>query len=46
MYTVRIIKRYFAPSEYTLALVSLRLGHAQGKTILNCFLTLSRRSAT
>ena len=25
---------------------SLRLGHARGKTVINCFLTLSRRYAT
>ena len=36
----------FSPCRLQASLVSLRFGHAQGKTTLSCFLTLSRRFAT
>ena len=37
---------YFSPCRLQASLVSLRFGHARGKTTLSCFLTLSRRFAT
>ena len=39
-----LAKIFFAPP--LASKVSLRLGHARGKTTLSCFLTLSRRFAT
>ena len=36
----------FSPCRLHASLVSLRFGHARGKTTLSCFLTLSRRFAT
>ena len=38
--------RRLLPSLFRNATVSLRLGHARGKTTLSCFLTLSRRFST
>ena len=36
----------FSPCRLQASLVSLRFGHARGKTTLSCFLALSRRFAT
>ncbi len=41
---IRLWRRFFAPP--LVSEVSLRFGHARGKTTLSCFLTLSRRFAT
>ena len=38
------MRKFFAPP--LVSEVSLRFGHARGKTTLSCFLTLSRRFAT